>query len=98
MSTHTADAATLLESLQAAPAVVVGTSAGAGIAIDLAVRRGARSPDSMLRDVRALAAAIPTARPQRIEGSGHAAPFDATADFVQLIGGAVAASRSAGRP
>lgn len=200
MSIHTADAATLLESLQAAPAVVVGTSAGAGIAIDLAVRRpdlvrtvvahefpwrvirhlptrsqaaalarigwlalrrrhgdaadallrfvytyqdggsawdafpgewrrvgrengraalvdlrnsigdypsradlatvtapvvcsyGARSPGTMLRDVRALAGAIPQARLHRIEGSGHAAPFDATAGFVELIGSAVATS------
>ena len=39
LSTHTADAAALLESLGAAPAVVVGTSAGAMIAVDLAVRR-----------------------------------------------------------
>jgi pimeloyl-ACP methyl ester carboxylesterase len=39
VSTHTADAAKLLESLDAAPAVVVGTSAGAMIAVDLAVRR-----------------------------------------------------------
>ena len=39
MSTHTADAAALLERLRVPPAVVVGTSAGAGIAIDLAVRR-----------------------------------------------------------
>jgi pimeloyl-ACP methyl ester carboxylesterase len=37
--THTADAAALLEQLGAAPAVVVGTSAGATIALDLAVRR-----------------------------------------------------------
>jgi pimeloyl-ACP methyl ester carboxylesterase len=36
---HTADAAAMLQSLQAPPAVVVGTSAGAAIAIDLAVRR-----------------------------------------------------------
>jgi hypothetical protein len=39
ISTHTADAAAIVESLQAAPAVVVGTSAGATIAVDLAVRR-----------------------------------------------------------
>jgi len=39
MSTHTADAAALLEYLHASPAVVVGTSAGAAIAVDLAVRR-----------------------------------------------------------
>lgn len=193
LSTHTADAAALLEHLRMPPAVVVGTSAGAAIAVDLAVRRpdlveavvahefpwgftrhlpaasqvsalvrigwlvlrgregdaaemllrsaytyrdsssawdafpeewrrvgrengraavrdflnsirsypsaadlatievrvvcsyGARSPDSMLRLVRALAAAIPTARTHRIEGAGHAAPFDATTNFVQLI-------------
>ena len=39
---------------------------------------GARSPDSMARLVRSLAAAIPTARTHRIDGAGHAAPFDAT--------------------
>jgi 3-oxoadipate enol-lactonase len=39
MSTHTADAAALLESLRTPPAAVVGTSAGAAIAVDLAVRR-----------------------------------------------------------
>jgi pimeloyl-ACP methyl ester carboxylesterase len=39
MSTHTADAATILEALWTPPAVVVGTSAGAAIAVDLAVRR-----------------------------------------------------------
>jgi pimeloyl-ACP methyl ester carboxylesterase len=38
-STHTHDAAAILEALHAAPAVVVGTSAGAAIAVDLAVRR-----------------------------------------------------------
>jgi pimeloyl-ACP methyl ester carboxylesterase len=193
MSTHSADAAALLEYLGIPPSVVVGTSAGAGIAIDLAVRRpdlvrvviahefpwrftrhlptvrqvaalarivslalrgrdmdaaetllrfaytyrdggsawdafpeewrrvgrenaraaladfrnsigvypsakdlatveipvvctyGARSPDSMRRLVRSLAAAIPTARTHRIDGAGHAAPFDATTNFVELI-------------
>ena len=38
-SVHTADAIALLEALSAAPAAVVGTSAGATIALDLAVRR-----------------------------------------------------------
>jgi pimeloyl-ACP methyl ester carboxylesterase len=198
ISPHTADAAALLESLRAPPAVVVGTSAGAAIAVDLAVRRpdlvrcvvahefpwrytrhlpsrsqvgalariglltlrgresdaaetllrsayayrdgrtawdafpeewrragrenakaalvdfrnsigvypsrtdlrtvrvpvvcsyGARSPDGMFRLVRLLASAIPTARAQRIEGAGHAAPFDATTNFVQLIADAIA--------
>jgi pimeloyl-ACP methyl ester carboxylesterase len=191
--THTTDAAALLESLGTASAVVVGTSAGAAIAVDLAVRRpelarvvvahefpwrftrhlptgsqvaalakigslalrgrhsdaaeallrsaytyrdggsawdafpeewrrvgrenaraaladfrnsireypsaadlatvevpvvctyGARSPNSMVGLVRSLASAIPAARTQRIEGSGHAAPFDAATNFVQLI-------------
>ena len=38
LSTHTADAAGLLEQLPASAAAVVGTSAGAAIAVDLAVR------------------------------------------------------------
>ena len=37
VSTHTADAAAMLESLGTPPAIVVGTSAGAIIATDLAV-------------------------------------------------------------
>ena len=39
VATHTADAAALLEALGTRPAVVIGTSAGATIAVDLAVRR-----------------------------------------------------------
>jgi pimeloyl-ACP methyl ester carboxylesterase len=39
ISTHTVDAAAILEYLRAPPAIVVGTSAGAAIAVDLAVRR-----------------------------------------------------------
>jgi pimeloyl-ACP methyl ester carboxylesterase len=197
LSTHTADAAALLESLQASSAVVVGTSSGAMIALDLAVRRpdlvrtvvehegpwrftrhpptgsqvrtfatmgslalrgrhgdaaeallrsayayrdggtawdafpeewrrvgrehgkatlwdflisignhpsaaglasigvpivcsyGSRSPEFMVRRTRSLAAAIPTARIRRIEGAAHAAPFDAPANFVQLIADAM---------
>jgi len=197
ISAHTDDAAALLEFLDAHPAVVVGTSAGAAIAVDLAVRRpelvrgvvahefpwrftrhvpaarqiialakiggftllgrpadateallrsaysygdgtsawdafpeewreiaranarpaladflnsirsypsaadlasidvpvlctyGARSPKSMVRLVKLLAAAIPTARTQRIGGAGHAAPFDATDNFVRAIAGTV---------
>jgi pimeloyl-ACP methyl ester carboxylesterase len=197
MSTHTADAAATLEYLRSPPSVVVGTSAGAAIAVDLAVRRpdlvrvviahefpwrftrhlpsvsqlgalarigllivrgrqsdaaeallrsaytyrdggsawdafpeewrqagkenataaladfrnsigvypsardlasietpvvctyGARSPDGMARLVRSLAAAIPTASMHRIDGAGHAAPFDATENFVQVIADAI---------
>jgi 3-oxoadipate enol-lactonase len=198
MSTHTTDAAAILEDLRSAPAVVVGTSAGAAIAIDLAVRGpdlvrlvvahefpwrftrhlpsfsqvaalakigslalrgrqsdaaeallrsaytyrdggsawdafpeewrragrenaraaladfrnsiseypsaadlatvevpvvcsyGARSPDSMVRLVRSLASAIPAATTRQIDGAGHAAPFDASTNFVQLIADAIA--------
>jgi pimeloyl-ACP methyl ester carboxylesterase len=200
ISTHTADAASLLEFLAAHPAVLVGTSAGAAIAVDLAVRRpelvrgviahefpwrftrhlpaasqvaalarvasfalrgrqadaaeallrsaysygdggsawdafpeawrqvardnarpaladflnsirsypsasdlgavevpivctyGARSPDSMARLVRSLAAAIPAATTCRIDGAGHAAPFDAPENFVQVIADATSSS------
>ena len=38
-SEHVLDAAAVLEALEARPAVIVGTSAGAAIALDLAVRR-----------------------------------------------------------
>jgi len=204
MSTHTADAAALLESLQAPPAVVVGTSAGAAIAVDLAVRRpdlvravvahefpwrfrrqlptatqvkalvrigwlallgrhadsaeallrsaytyrdgttawdvfpeewrragrdnaraaladfrnsigiypsatdlaavevpvvctyGQRSPESMVRLVRSLAAAVPDATTRQIEGAGHAAPFDATANFVAVVADTVIATAQTG--
>lgn len=200
MSTHTADAAALLEQLRAAPAVVVGTSAGAGIAVDLAVRRpelvrvvvahefpwrfshhlpspaqiaalarigsrvirgrqadavevllrttysyrdgrsawdafpeewrrvarenaaatladfrnsivaypsaaelaairvpivcsyGSRSPSSIVALVRSFAAAIPGARVHEIEGAAHAAPFDATTNFVRLVADSITAS------
>jgi pimeloyl-ACP methyl ester carboxylesterase len=48
---------------------------------------GARSLDFMPRLVQALASPIPTARTHQIKGAGHAAPFDATTEFVQLIAG-----------
>jgi pimeloyl-ACP methyl ester carboxylesterase len=46
----------------------------------------------MVRDVRALAAALPRGRTHRIEGAGHAAPFDATAEFVRVIADSIALS------
>jgi pimeloyl-ACP methyl ester carboxylesterase len=46
---------------------------------------GWRSPNFMFRVTRSIASAIPAARMHRIEGAGHAAPFDATTNFVQLI-------------
>jgi hypothetical protein len=48
----------------------------------------------MFRLVRSLAAAIPTARTHRIEGAGHAAPFDAPANFVQLIADTITADEA----
>jgi pimeloyl-ACP methyl ester carboxylesterase len=54
---------------------------------------GARSPEFMVRCTRSLAAAIPTARTHRIEGAGHAAHFDATTNFVQLIADTINTSR-----
>ncbi|MBY9076643.1 alpha/beta hydrolase [Nocardioides sp. WL0053] len=201
ISTHTGDAAAILEYLRAVPALAVGTSAGATIAVDLAVRRpdlvravvaheaawrasrhlpngsqvaalakigwlvlrgrygdaaetllraayayrdggtawdafpeewrrvgrenaraalwdfrnsignypsptdlatvevpvvctyGARSPANIVRLTRSLASAISTARVQEIEGAGHAAPFDATSNFVNLVGDTITPER-----
>jgi pimeloyl-ACP methyl ester carboxylesterase len=62
----------------------------AAVEVPVVCSYGARSPDSMFRLVRLLAAAIPTATLHRIEGAGHAAPFDSPADFVQLIANAMA--------
>jgi pimeloyl-ACP methyl ester carboxylesterase len=46
---------------------------------------GARSDDSIVRITRPLARAIPTASLRAIEGAGHAAAFDAPANFVKVI-------------
>ena len=53
---------------------------------------GARSSSGMVGLVRLLAAAIPTATTHRIEGAGHAAPFDAPTNFAQLIADTIASS------
>jgi pimeloyl-ACP methyl ester carboxylesterase len=50
---------------------------------------GARSPDSIVRLVLSLAAAIPSARAERIEGAGHAAPFDAPDNFLRVVASVV---------
>jgi pimeloyl-ACP methyl ester carboxylesterase len=50
---------------------------------------GARSPGNIVRLTRSLGSAIPTATVQEIEGAGHAAPFDATSNFVNLVGAAI---------
>jgi 3-oxoadipate enol-lactonase len=62
----------------------------AAVEVPVVCTYGARSPDSMFRLTRSLASAIPTARTHRIEGAGHAAAFDATSNFVQLIAGTMA--------
>ena len=61
----------------------------AGVTTPVVCSYGERSPDAMFRLVRGLASAIPTARLHHIEGSGHAAPFDAPAALVQVITDAI---------
>lgn len=53
---------------------------------------GARSAETMARVTRALARAIPTSTVSEIQGAGHAAAFDAPANFAQII---AAATRTA---
>jgi pimeloyl-ACP methyl ester carboxylesterase len=48
---------------------------------------GSRSAPTMVRVTRRLARAIPNATFQQIELAGHAAPFDAPADFAKLVAG-----------
>ena len=62
----------------------------AGVRVPVVCSYGSRSPDTMVRLVRALAAAIPTGTVRSIDGAGHAAPFDATANFVQVIADSMA--------
>jgi pimeloyl-ACP methyl ester carboxylesterase len=61
----------------------------ATVEIPVVCSYGARSPESRSRLVKSLAAAIPTARTRRIDGAGHAAPFDATENFAQVIADAI---------
>ena len=58
----------------------------ATVRVPVVCTHGSRSPEFMIRLTRSLASAIPTARTNVIEGAAHAAPFDATTDFVRLIG------------
>jgi hypothetical protein len=46
----------------------------------------------MVRLVRRLAAAIPTSTIEEIQGAGHAAPFDAVENFLQIISDVVGTS------
>jgi pimeloyl-ACP methyl ester carboxylesterase len=65
----------------------------ATISVPVVCSYGARSPDNIVRLTLGLSTAIPTARTQRIAGAGHAAPFDATSNFVQVIAGTIARER-----
>jgi pimeloyl-ACP methyl ester carboxylesterase len=46
----------------------------ANVAVPVVCAYDARSPNSIIRLTRSLAAAIPTARTHQIDGAGHAAP------------------------
>ncbi|WP_083906336.1 hypothetical protein [Mycobacterium sp. JS623] len=46
---------------------------------------GLRRPKTMARVTRSLAATMPNSAVVSIEGAGHAAPFDAPANFVAVI-------------
>jgi pimeloyl-ACP methyl ester carboxylesterase len=57
----------------------------ATITVPVVCSHGSRSQPNVVALVRSLAAAIPTATTRRIDKAGHAAPFDATTNFVRLI-------------
>lgn len=78
---HTMDAAALLDSLEAMPAVVVGASVGATIAIDLAIRR----PDAV-RSVVAYEASWGANRYMRRHPDASALKAIATAWWLDRIG------------
>ena len=65
----------------------------ASIEVPVVCTYGERSPTNIVRLTRSLASAIPNARTQQIAGAGHAAPFDATREFVHLIAGTLDAER-----
>jgi pimeloyl-ACP methyl ester carboxylesterase len=57
----------------------------ASLGAPVACTYGSRSARSMVRITRSLAGAIPTAELLAIPGAGHAAAFDAPAEFVRVI-------------
>ena len=65
----------------------------ATITVPVVCSHGTRSPDNIARLTRFLAAAIPTARLQRVDGAGHAVAFDAPDAFVRLVAGVMAPER-----
>ena len=65
----------------------------AAVEVPVVCSYGARSPNNMVRLVESLAAAIPTATTNQIDGAGHAAPFDAPTNFVELIADSIERTR-----
>src|SRR5262249_52985570 len=61
----------------------------ATITVPVVCSYGSRSQPNIVTLVHSLAAAIATATTRQVDGAGHAAPFDATANFVQLIADSV---------
>jgi pimeloyl-ACP methyl ester carboxylesterase len=90
MSVHTADAGAALADFVNSIGTHPSRTDLATVEVPVVCTYGARSHDNMSRLVRFLAAAIPTGRTHRIEGAGHAAPFDAPTTFVGLIGDIIA--------
>jgi pimeloyl-ACP methyl ester carboxylesterase len=62
----------------------------ATITVPVVCSYGSRSQHNIVALVRSLAAAIPTATTRQVEGAGHAAPFDATTNFVRLVADSIA--------
>jgi len=65
----------------------------ATVAVPVVCSYGERSPKNIVQLTRSLASAIPNASTQQIAGAGHAAPFDATANFVRLIADTITSER-----
>jgi pimeloyl-ACP methyl ester carboxylesterase len=57
----------------------------AAVTAPVVCSHGSRCPAKMVRVTRRLAAAIPSATVQEVEGAGHAAPFDAPANFAAMV-------------
>jgi pimeloyl-ACP methyl ester carboxylesterase len=67
----------------------------AGITVPVVCSHGTLSPDNIAGLTRSLAAAVPGARVQRVEGAGHAAAFDAPEAFVRLVADVIASGSRA---
>jgi pimeloyl-ACP methyl ester carboxylesterase len=65
----------------------------ATITVPVVCSFGSRSQKNIVALVHSLADAIPTATTRQVDGGGHGAPFDATANFVQVIAEAISGNR-----